>query len=244
MRVGIMQPYFLPYVGYFQLMAAVDVFVVYDDIKYTKSGWINRNRILVDGREAMITVPIARGSDSLDVRDRRVSDAFDRPGLLRRIEAAYSRSPAFAEGMRLARKVIECEEQNLFCFINHSIHAVRDYFGLSTALVVSSSLGVDRSLAGQDRVIATCEAIGGTTYINPVGGADLYSKAVFAERGIALEFSAARLDPYAQKSPEFVPALSIIDLIMNVRMPEARSWLGGLRRVARAEDRSRRCIAH
>ncbi|RYE71904.1 MAG: hypothetical protein EOO81_04765, partial [Oxalobacteraceae bacterium] len=85
MRLAIMQPYFLPYIGYYQLIAAVDTFVVYDDIKYTKKGWINRNRFLLDGRDETFSLPLQAGSDALDIRDRRIAPAFDRSGLLNRV---------------------------------------------------------------------------------------------------------------------------------------------------------------
>lgn len=227
MRAAIMQPYFLPYVGYFQLMASVDVFVVYDDIKYTKSGWINRNRILLEGREATISLPIVRDSDALDISERRISPAFDKAGLIRRLEAAYFRSTAFDAGMSLVQRIVSFPDDNLFSFINNSIHAIRDHFSLKTQLVVSSSLGVDRSLKGQSRVIETCRRLGVSSYLNPVGGAFLYSEEDFVENGLSLEFITPRISPYPQTTPEFFPSLSILDLIMNVPIPVANFWLHG-----------------
>ena len=93
MRIAIMQPYLFPYIGYFQLMNAVDEFVIYDNIEFTKKGWINRNRILVNGRDSFITVPLKKDSDYLDVRDRYLADSWpsERVTILYRIKQSYRR---------------------------------------------------------------------------------------------------------------------------------------------------------
>src|SRR5579862_4353935 len=97
MRLAIMQPYIFPYIGYFQLMNAADEFVVYDNIEYTKSGWINRNRVLVNNRDALITFPLKKDSDYVHIRDRRLAENWpaERDRLLGRIRAAYQRAPYF-----------------------------------------------------------------------------------------------------------------------------------------------------
>ena len=92
-----MQPYFFPYIGYFQLIQSVDVFIVYDNIKYTKKGWINRNRIQNAGREAVITLPLKNAPDHLDIREREIAEEFARDKLLNRISGAYRRAPHFGE---------------------------------------------------------------------------------------------------------------------------------------------------
>ncbi|AVC45854.1 wbqC-like family protein (plasmid) [Rhizobium leguminosarum bv. viciae] len=89
MKLAIMQPYFFPYIGYFQLIHAVDKFVVYDNIKYTKKGWINRNRILRNGEDYTFSLPIKAASDSLDICDRTLSTEFDRNKLVNQIQGAY-----------------------------------------------------------------------------------------------------------------------------------------------------------
>ena len=91
-----MQPYFLPYIGYFQLIDAVDLFIVYDDVKYTKRGWINRNRMLVNGRDAVFSLPLKHASDALDVRDRELATDFNPEKLLKQFAGAYRRAPSDA----------------------------------------------------------------------------------------------------------------------------------------------------
>ena len=88
MKLALMQPYFLPYVGYWQLLAAVDEFIVYDNIKYTKKGWINRNRMLRNGEDVMFSLPLQGASDSLDIVERELSDSFDREKLLSQFSGA------------------------------------------------------------------------------------------------------------------------------------------------------------
>ncbi len=78
MKLAIMQPYFFPYIGYFQLINTVDEFVVYDNIEFTKKGWINRNRILVNGKDEYITLPIKKDSDFLHVKDRFLAETWSK----------------------------------------------------------------------------------------------------------------------------------------------------------------------
>jgi hypothetical protein len=224
-RAAIMQPYFVPYVGYFQLMAAVDVFVVYDDIKYTKKGWINRNRILVEGRDMYLTLPLRADSDALDVRERELADSFDPDKLLRRLDASYRKAPHFAETMPLCERIVRYPERNLFAFLWHSIGCIADHLAIDTSRVVSSSLGVDRGALGAERVIAICHALHADQYINPIGGVSLYSRQHFAAAGLRLDFLAPRELAYDQFGASFVPRLSILDVLMFNPLMTVREWI-------------------
>ncbi len=214
--VAIMQPYFLPYIGYWQLMRAVDAFVIYDDIEFTKKGWINRNRMLSNGRDEVFTLPLKKDSDFLDVRDRYLADSFidERQRIFRRFEAAYRKAPQRESALELLQECLLFEERNLFKFIHHSVVEIGKWLGMQTPIVVSSSLGVDRSLRGQDRVIATCKALGASRYFNPIGGLELYDRKVFAEQGIDLSFQKVKPYEYRQFGAPFVSNLSIIDVLM------------------------------
>jgi len=209
-----MQPYFLPYIGYFQLIAAVDRFVVYDNIKYTKKGWINRNRFLSGGHDEVFSLPLQKASDALDVRERRLAPGFDRAKLLNRLAEAYRRAPYFDEVMPLLRQIIEHHGDNLFDFIYHALIVVCGRLGIGTPLLVSSALEIDHGLQGQDRVMAICRRLGANTYINAIGGRDLYSRDAFAEHGIDLHFLQSRPCDYPQFGQPFVPWLSILDVMM------------------------------
>lgn len=212
--VGIMQPYFLPYIGYFQLMNKVDKFVIYDNIKYTKKGWINRNRILVNQNDSIISIPLSKGSDNLDIVDRCISDSFSKTKLLNKISAAYRKAPCFHEGYELVEKIVNFNDSNLFSYLYNSIETVAQYLGINTELIVSSSIDVGSDVKGQDRVIETCLKLNAKEYINPIGGLDLYDRDIFKKSGINIKFIKSKDFRYEQFGSDFVPWLSILDIIM------------------------------
>lgn len=213
-RAAVMQPYFFPYIGYFQLIDAVDTFVVYDNIKYTKKGWINRNRILINGSEATFSVPLKKASDALDIRDRWLAADFNRGKMLNQLSESYRKAPHHLEVLDLAEDILMTGEQNLFKFLHASIEKTCKYLGITTRIVVSSTLEIDHSLQSQSKVIALCHSVGATTYINPIGGVELYSREAFSDVGIELKFIRSKLTEYRQFDTPFVPWLSIIDLMM------------------------------
>lgn len=211
-----MQPYFFPYIGYWQLINEVDKFVIYDNIEFTKKGWIRRNRILMHGKDRMISLPIKKDSDYLDVNKRYLADSFkkDKVKLINQIKMAYSKAPEFNMVFPLIETAINCEEDNLFEFIKTSIMTITEYLGMDTEIIISSDIDMDHSLMNKDRVIEICKKLHGNKYINPIGGVDLYSKEDFESEGISLEFIRADLVEYKQFNNMFVPGLSIIDVIM------------------------------
>lgn len=223
-RVAIMQPYFLPYIGYFQLIAAVDLFVVYDNIKYTKKGWINRNRILRDGAATLISLPLKAGADSLHVRERELAANFDPDNLLRRIAGAYRKAPGFAETLPLVERILGHSDRNLFDFLRHSIVETCRHLGIASQVEVSSAFAIDHGLKAQEKVLALCAATGAKTYVNAIGGTDLYSSAAFRARGVELRFLKPRPFEYHQFGDPFVPWLSIVDVLMfNSRQTTAEA---------------------
>ncbi len=214
MKVAIMQPYLLPYIGYFQLISAVDLFIVYDNIKYTKKGWINRNRMLRNGADVMFSLPLKGASDHLDVVDREVAPEFHGKKILQQFEGAYHRAPFWAETWPLIEDVMLNAERNLFRFLHHSIMGTCRHLAIATEIRISSSIAIDHALSGQDKVLALCEAVGATTYVNSPGGVSLYSSDAFSTRGMALRFLYPEPLVYPQFSGEFVPWLSIVDVLM------------------------------
>lgn len=215
LKIAIMQPYFLPYIGYFQLINAADLFIIYDNIEYTKKGWINRNRFLVDGRDILFTVPLRKGSDFSDIRDREVSADFNKTRLLDRIRIAYARAPYFSIAYNEIREIVFCDEVNLFKYVLNSVRRVCAWLSIPTRIVASSEvLAEHKSLKSQEKVIALCKAVQGGEYINPVGGRDLYDSSEFARHGLRLSFLRSESVFYRQFDHRFVPNLSIIDVMM------------------------------
>jgi len=214
MRLAIMQPYFLPYIGYFQLIGAADVFVLYDNIKYTKKGWINRNRYLQNGHDALFTLPLKKDSDALDIVGRELAEDFDPKKLLNQFHGSYYRAPHFAHTFQLLEAILCHQHRNLFHFIQNSLRLVCTHLALETQIVISSEVEVDHQLKNQDRVIAVCTALGADCYINAIGGMQLYTKGDFEVHGLSLKFLQSKPIEYAQFGASFIPWLSIVDLLM------------------------------
>ena len=214
MKLAIMQPYFLPYIGYWQLINAVDKFVIYDNIQYTKKGWINRNRILNTDKEVYITIPLDKDSDYLDVDQRNISQCFDRMKLLNQVSQYYRKAPNFKIGLSIFEEIIMNNEKNLFKFIFNSIEVVCTYLSIETPLIVSSGIDISHDLKGQDKVLTICKQLHADEYINPIGGVDLYKREVFKAENIELKFLQTQAFEYYQNRNEFIPHLSILDVIM------------------------------
>ncbi|MEK5208047.1 WbqC family protein [Psychrobacillus sp. FSL H8-0510] len=227
MSVAIMQPYFFPYLGYWQLINAVDRFILYDNIKFTKKSWIRRNRILLNGVDSLFTLPVKHDSDSLDIRERVLFDSFDveREKILKKIKDAYKRAPQYHNVFPIIEECFRYESKNLFQYIHHSIVTVATYLEIETSIIISSNIEMDHSLKNKDRVIANCIALSEDTYINPVGGVELYDKTYFLENGINLHFIKMRSLDYKQFENEFISNLSIIDVLMFNSKEEVKKML-------------------
>jgi hypothetical protein len=215
-KTAIMQPYLLPYIGYWQLIQSVDEFVVYDNIQYTKKGWFNRNRILQNGQDKLFTVPIKKDSDFLPVSERSLSDdsGNEVTRILRIIQANYKKAPCYSEAYPLIEKCLLYADKNLFEYIYHSIKAVCGYLDINTKITISSDVAIDHSLKAEKKVIAICKALNSDVYINSIGGTELYDKNEFQSHGIELKFIKPKEIVYEQFGVPFVPWLSIIDILM------------------------------
>lgn len=225
---AIMQPYLFPYIGYFQLIAAVDQFVIYDTVKYTKKGWINRNRFLRDGAPVTFTLPLEKASDHLDICERRVAAGFEPDRLCAQIAQAYRDAPYRRETMSLVEEVLGYASADLFDHLRHGLLRTCAHLSITTPIRTASAIEGVTDLRRQDRVIDLCERLGAATYINPIGGTTLYDPAAFARRGMRLRFLRARPFAYSQGPHAFVPWLSILDVVMfNPRSTIASVLAGG-----------------
>lgn len=215
-KIVIMQPYFLPYMGYWQLMAQADIFVVYDTIEFSKKGWINRNRFLQNGTDQMFSIPLKKDSDYLHVKDRFLADAYDREKLIRQFQGAYGKAPYFKDHFPVIEDIIMCDHDNLFDYIHNSILKICGFLGLKTDIIKSSAIdaGID-DLKGQDKVIALCKKLNATDYINLIGGLELYDKQDFENEGLNLKFLKSKPLHYETlKGQSALPHMSILDVFM------------------------------
>lgn len=212
MKLGIMQPYFLPYIGYWQLMNAVDEYVILDEVNYIKGGWINRNRILVDNQPHMLTLPVHKASSFKRINETHLEGIPEK--LARTIEFAYHKAPYYKETKHLLDQVLSCPETNLAKFLANSIKLIASRLNIRAKIQLSSELDHDFSCKGQDRVLDICRRKGASVYLNAIGGQALYSRDAFADQGIQLGFVQSTLCPYPQFGGPFVPGLSILDCLM------------------------------
>ena len=214
MKLGIMQPYFMPYIGYFQLMKAVDKYVVYDDVNYIKGGWANRNHILINGEKEMFTVTLQKASPNKLFNEIVIGDDFKK--LMKTLQMNYSRAINFDQTMVLMERIISFPNKQLAVFIANSFREILSYLSVETEILMSSEIPKDNSLRGKDKIIQICEILGADTYYNAVGGKNLYDQEEFREHGITLNFVDSLPQVYSQlHTREFVSGLSMIDVLMN-----------------------------
>ena len=213
MKLGIMQPYFMPYIGYWQLMAAVDTYVVYDDVNYIKGGWVARNNILLQGQPYRFTIELSGASPNRQFCEVAIRDDFRK--FLRMLQNGYGRAPYFAEIMPLMEQICGFEDRTLGAFMLNSFQVILDYLDVPTQLVLSSDIRKDCSLHGSDKVKHICHLLGADTYINAIGGQQLYDKDDFRQADITLRFLQTNELTYEQGVTPFVSNLSIIDVLMH-----------------------------
>lgn len=215
LKLGIMQPYFFPYLGYWQLLNEVDWYVIYDDVNYIKGGWINRNRILINGEAKYYNLPLQGASPNKLINTIEwENNEFSKRKMLRSLQMHYARAPYFREAYPLLEAIIRYNEANVARFLKNQIEMVSDYLEIHTKLLLSSQIEKDSQLRGESKVIDICKILGASTYINAVGGQMLYSKDSFQKVGIQLKFLKTGDIIYPQFKNEFVPNLSIIDVMM------------------------------
>ncbi|MBT3864709.1 WbqC family protein [Candidatus Peregrinibacteria bacterium] len=227
MKLAIMQPYLFPYIGYFQLINAVDKFVVLDDVTFINKGWINRNKILINGGEHMFTVPLRGASQNKLIKDVEVDDGQDwRKELLQMIEVSYKKAPNFENVFPLIREVVNFDATLITDLVLKSLRVLTGYLGIETEFVETSAVYEDGGLKGGERLLDICEKEKASVYINPIGGVELYSKAFFEEGGVDLSFLQTKEIKYEQFGGEFAPNLSIIDILMFNSKEDVVGMLG------------------
>lgn len=216
MKLAIMQPYFLPYIGYFQLMASVDRFVIYDDVNYIKRGWVNRNRIKVQQEPHMLTIPLQNAGRDVLICD--VLMGAEKPvwskKLLRTVSLAYAKAPYFEKVFAMLEAWLQTDTPGISQLNTISLTEIRRYIGLETVIIPSSTIYGNRELKAGARLLDICAKEQASTYINAPGGRELYTQAQFQEHGVELYFVHTDLEPYPQGKGDFIPGLSILDIMM------------------------------
>ncbi len=224
-----MQPYFFPYIGYWQLIHAVDMFVVGDSVHYIKHGWINRNRILGEGNQPQyFGIEVNHAScNRLIYETKRVVSHKQAEYLCRVLKFYYSQAPYYSEAMGIIKPILLDEEPDLTRYLVKQLRAVADYLGINTEFRMLSEVSDHWAYRAPEIISRTCKHFGFTNYINPSGaGMSYYDKDAFREIGINLSFLRRNEEiRYKQRTDQFVPDLSIIDLMMYCSRDELHDIL-------------------
>lgn len=225
--IAMMQPYWFPYLGYFQLIAAADTFVLGDDLQYIKDGWINRNRILAAGQPWMFSLPLKKAPSGLNINQRELSDDVEQAQrkLLRTLTLNYARAPHSDVTLPLLERILLHPERNLARALEFSIRELCAFLSIDTPLLRASDLGISDIQDKQDRVLKTMKKLGGERFLNPIGGLDLYEDELFKRNELELRFHRMSALIYPQFKGPFVANLSIIDVLMFNPVEQVREWL-------------------
>ncbi|GGO79552.1 hypothetical protein GCM10011348_14120 [Marinobacterium nitratireducens] len=224
MKLAVMQPYLFPYIGYFQLMYAADLFLIYDDVAYIKQGYINRNSILSPNGPVRFTVSVPGASSNKLISSLNFST--DVKKALRTVEQSYSKTPHFASVFPIVQKTLEQEDRSIAAVCQKSYEEIFEYLCVEKNIKKTSELDYDRSASAQDRLIALCQKFEASCYINAPGGRKLYAKSDFAAKGIDLKFINSLSVEYSQGQKKFTQNLSIIDVLMNCTPDEIKYLFG------------------
>lgn len=214
MKIAIMQPYIFPYIGYIQLVHAVDKFIFFDDVNFIKKGWINRNNILVDNKAHLFTIPINKPSQNKLINETYIlNNTYWKINLLKTISTNYKKAPFFDNVFPIIENVFNSNNENISSLAIESIKSIFKYLNVKKEFELSSKYN-NSNLKAQNRIINTCLMNNAISYINPIGGTSLYNKIEFEKNNINLYFIKTRDITYNQFKNAFIPNLSIIDLLM------------------------------
>jgi hypothetical protein len=215
MSIGIVQPYLFPYLGYFQLISEVETFVFYDDVNFITQGWINRNKVLVNGKANYFTIPCKNASQNKLINEVKHAMTDKKRGkLLRKIKFSYSNAPFFDDIFPIVENVLHTKSSHIADLAMQSIRQTVGYLNLDTTFKISSEEYHNTGLGKAERLIDICKQEKAKNYINPTGGKELYDKEEFRSEGITLQFIEPSLEKYKQFDNDFIPGLSIIDVMM------------------------------
>lgn len=230
MKIAVMQPYIFAYIGYFQMIKAVDKFVFYDDVSFIKQGWVNRNRILVNGKDFLFSVPQEKISSYTQIKDSLISKKnyeVWKNKFLQTLEQSYKKSPHYDLVITLIVSVLNKNFSTISELAIDSAISISKYLGLITKFIISSEKYKNQEMERAARLIDICKQEGADEYLNAIGGMELYSKEEFEEQGIKLNFIKSQPIEYKQFKNEFVPWLSIIDVLMFNSVEEINEMLDG-----------------
>ena len=229
--LGMMQPYFFPYLGYWQLMNLVDEYIIYDDVNFIKRGWIHRNRIKMNQGAVQFSISIRKVSQNKKINELYLNMNDDsRDKLLLTFQCAYSKAPYYEEVAALLKDILYCGKENLAAFLAYANRKTAEYMGITTKILSATEMGLDHRHHGQDRILDVCKDRGIERYIIAIGGKELYDQESFSKINCELKF--LRMDEdihYPQGKGTFLPSLSILDVLVYNSQEEVKDLLARYR---------------
>ncbi|WP_435579662.1 WbqC family protein [Gilvibacter sp.] len=218
MRLGIMQPYFLPYLGYFALIQQVDAFILFDTPQFIRHGWIERNQILKqNGEKLYIKVPLQKHSRETAIKDVVINEEQNwQQTILSQLGPYKKRAPYFKMVTELLEKIFVLETQSIVALNKRSLEVICGYLEIDTPIQVFSQmeLEVAEVNAPDEWALNICKALGANSYYNPTGGMEFFSREKYQNEGIELKFLEFKASNYEQLGNPFVPYLSVLDVMM------------------------------
>ncbi len=217
MKIALMQPYFLPYLGYFQLIYAADKFIFFDDTGFIKKGWIHRNNILLNRKRHRFTIPIQHISSFTPIRETLISEKplFWNQKLIKTFRYAYSKAPYFDVVFPQVEPILRGAIKRPIADVAiDSVQMVLTYLGIEKTLLRSGERYENHTIKLSERVVDICQKEGAFGYINAIGGLHFFDTKYFEESLIKLQFLKPNLRQYTQSTPKFIAGLSILDVLM------------------------------
>ncbi|MEY4539610.1 MAG: hypothetical protein RLZZ306_1367 [Bacteroidota bacterium] len=226
MKIGIMQPYIFPYIGYFQLINSVDKFVIYDDVNFINKGWINRNRILNNGKDSLFSIPLKEASQNKLINEIEVNwDIAWKSKFLKTLEQCYKKAPFYQETLSIIEQTLNIDNEPISKVVEQNLRLICEYLDIKTEIISSSAIYKNINLKAQERILDICLQEKATQYINPIGGLELYDKDFFEAKNIKMNFIKSNSIEYKQYKNKFVPWLSMIDVLMFNSKEEIKEFL-------------------
>ena len=228
MKIAVMQPYLFPYLGYFQLINAVDKFIIYDDVQYIKRGWMNRNNLLVNKEQHLFTFSVEKDQQTKSINERYYCfKTFNNEiqKFYNMLTMSYKKATYFDEVFKLMHKIFQYDDLNVGKFNFNALECICNYIGVDTEFIISSEIPQNKILMGQDKILAINKTLKSSQYINPIGGTELYCRDTFEKINIKLNFIKTLNIDYKQFNNDYIPYLSIIDVLMFNSKEEIKQLL-------------------
>lgn len=229
MKLGIMQPYFFPYIGYFSLIKYVDRFVFFDTPQYISHGWVNRNRILKqNGTANYFVVPIKKTSHLTPINKVFINNEIQwKEKIYGQLSVYKRKAPYYAHVMEIIQDILDKHWENLSALNIYGIKEICKFLSISTPFDIFSQMDLEIGdvSASDEWALNITKAMGYDVYVNPPGGMSFFDRGKYIENGVQIEFLQSELLPYIQKIGHFEAALSIIDVMMFCNIGEINCML-------------------